>query len=244
MPIDHVTALEQEAAALVASARDGKFDAPVPSCPGWDRLRLFRHLGMVHRSVTVTVETGEQADRAALGSAPKDGDLIADWLEEGVAALADALRRTDPAKPAWNPFGIEPVVASWRRRMAHETAVHRWDAQQAIGEPTPVDAALASDGVDEFLTGFLPRDVRERGAALPSGTLHLHATDAEGEWTLRAGPAGPEVDRGHAKGDAAVRGTASDLLLLVWHRLPREGGPFEVFGDTDVADAWLALAHP
>ena len=44
-------------------------------------------------------------------------------------------------------------------------------------------------------------------------TLHFHRTDGDGEWLVRLTPDGPEVERAHAKGDVAVRGSASDLLL-------------------------------
>ena len=48
-----------------------------------------------------------------------------------------------------------------------------------------------------------------------------------------------EVTEEHAKGDAAVRGKAVQLLLFLWGR-GRDG--CEVFGDESVADAWAALA--
>ena len=39
------------------------------------------------------------------------------------------------------------------------------------------------------------------------------------------GAGGYDVTREHAKGDAAMRGAAADLLLVLWRRLPaRRGG--------------------
>lgn len=73
----------------------------------------------------------------------------------------------------------------------------------------------------------------------PEGSLHLHRTDGDGEWLLTAVDDVLNVVHEHAKGDAAARGTASDLALLVWNR---RQPTLEVFGNEAVLDAWLALA--
>jgi len=91
----------------------------------------------------------------------------------------------------------------------------------------PIDAPLAADGVDEFLTLFVPRWGKEAVGA--GGTLHFHCTDAEGEWLLLGSGDGVTVTREHAKGDAAARGSASDLMLFVWGRVPVS--QVEVFGE-------------
>jgi hypothetical protein len=61
-------------------------------------------------------------------------------------------------------------------------------------------------------------------------SLHLRATDTEGEWRLRLLPAGVEVGRGDGHADAEAAGGASDLLLFLWGRgeasqLERSGDP-------------------
>jgi predicted lipid carrier protein YhbT len=117
--------------------------------------------------------------------------------------------------------------------MAHETTVHRVDAEQAVGRPVaPVPPGLAVDGIDEIFSVFV--------AALGQGrspgdgrTVHLHATDAEGEWLIRFDRGAVTVEPGHAKGDAAVRAPAGDLLLWLWGRVPLDGLP--VFGDPAAA---------
>jgi hypothetical protein len=130
--------------------------------------------------------------------------------------------------------------------MAVEAALHRFDAQAAVGRTTPVATALAVDGIDELFTVLLPL----RGTAGLGGggqTVHLHATDpgiddvGGGEWLVTLGPEGLDVERTHAKGDVAVRATASDLLLLLWNG-GSDGGAarFGVFGDRAVLDRWRA----
>ena len=108
---------------------------------------------------------------------------------------------------------------------------------------------MAADGVDEWLHLFVPRFLALRDAPIPEGlvgaTLHLHGTDDDqtepAEWLLRLTADGCEVERAHAKGDAALRGPASELLLAVWHRTSL--AHLDVVGDADRADAVLALIH-
>ena len=135
--------------------------------------------------------------------------------------------------------GLQPP--SWLlRRMTHELAVHRWDAEAAGGDPQPLDAAVAEDGIDELLQEFVPAaDLGRVG-----GTLHLHATDGDGEWFIETVD-GLAWSRAHEKGDVAVRGRTSDLLLFLWGRaglddvevLGDDCGPDPVAGGDEVLDA-------
>ena len=129
----------------------------------------------------------------------------------------------------WTFHRPDQTVGFWRRRMAQETAVHRVDAESAHGDPRPVPAALAADGVTELLEVFLAPHSDGAPVGGRGESLHLHATDTEGEWQLRLLPAGVEVGRGHAQGDAAAAGGASDLLLFLWGRATTD--PLEVSGD-------------
>ena len=89
--------------------------------------------------------------------------------------------------------------------MAQETTVHRVDAEQAVGLPVaPIPPALAVDGIDEIFTVFVPAIAAGRSPG-DGRTVHLHATDAEGEWLVRSDPGYVVVESGHAEGDAAVR---------------------------------------
>jgi hypothetical protein len=117
--------------------------------------------------------------------------------------------------------------------------VHRADAEQALGRPVgAIEPALAVDGIDELLDVFLPVFGADRSPG-DGRTVHLHATDAEGEWLLRFEAGEVAVEVGHAKGDAAVRGPAGDLLLWLWGRHPLED--LEVFGDRSAAEALRAV---
>jgi predicted lipid carrier protein YhbT len=118
--------------------------------------------------------------------------------------------------------------------------VHRVDAEAAAGKVAPIPADLAVDGIDEFLDVFL----RARATFVPdttlAGSLHLHCTDAEGEWLVSVVGGVIELAREHGKGDAAIRGSASNLLLLLWNRIDEAG--IETFGDPAVLAARRAIA--
>ncbi|MCX5213736.1 maleylpyruvate isomerase family mycothiol-dependent enzyme [Kitasatospora sp. NBC_00240] len=235
---DLIAALRRDAARLAAAA-EHNLGAVVPSCPDWTVADLVRHTGVVHRFWRL-VAAGEIAGPGEHVEPPRpaDADLVA-WFAEGAERAAATLEGLDPALPRWS-WADRKDVGFIQRRMAQETAVHAWDAVNAAGRDEAVERVLAMDGVDELLAHFLPPAAP---AGLAEAGLHLHATDgaageAGGEWTLRAVDGRWLVGRLHGKGAAAARGTASDLLLLLWGRRPAER--VEVFGDPDALKAYLA----
>ncbi len=200
-PAQHLAALALEAGRTAEVLRAGPLDAPVAGCPGWDVRRLALHTGGVHRWALSRVTGAAREPR----SDPPD---VAAWYADGAARLHAALALADPAA-ACPGFEGEATVGFWVRRMARETAVHRWDADAATGDPAPLDDALAADGLAEVRDVFAPRQVALGRAALPPYALRL--TDGERSWRLDGD--GPEVE---------VRGAAPDLLLLLWGRRPAD----------------------
>ena len=229
--IDYLAAVRADGDALAAAARRG-LDPEVPACPGWTVADLVLHTGMVHRHKLEIVRGRlARAPRPWPPPAPDRRELLA-WYRQGLDELLTALRRTDPPTPVWTFHPPDQAAGFWRRRMAHETAVHRVDAESAHGEPAPVPTPLAVDGIDEVLDVFLVPCSRREAAGGAGGSLHLQATDAEGDWRLALLPTGVQVDRGRAEADAGARGTASDLLLFLWGRVP--AARLETFGDPAV----------
>jgi uncharacterized protein (TIGR03083 family) len=161
------------------------------------------------------------------------------WLRAATDSLVETLEQAadDDLAGAWREGPV--TAAFWRRRMAHETAVHRWDAQAAVGRPDPVDAPLAADGIAEVVEVLLPLSVPEMQRAGAVGSLHLHCTDTPGEWSLAVHDGQLDVTPGHIKADAALRGPASALFLTCWGRQPPEGP--ETLGDPAVSGAWMAM---
>ena len=221
---------------------------PVPTCPEWTMRQLVTHVGRAHRWATAIVAT-----RAAGpipfrdipgGKLPGDQRAQAEWLNAGAAALAATVQAAGDGQ-VWTHNGPGPA-RYWARRMAHETAVHRADGQIAVGTRPVIDPVIAADGLAEWL-GFLPDgpagQQADHPAPVPEGkVIHLHATDAaaDGEWLIHGVPGGVTVAAGHGKGDLALRGPASAILLVLLRRLPPGDPAVEVIGDRSLLDAWLA----
>ncbi|HEY3673231.1 MAG TPA: maleylpyruvate isomerase family mycothiol-dependent enzyme [Acidimicrobiia bacterium] len=224
--------LAQNSERLADAAAAAGTDAPVPSCPGWTVTDLLAHCAAGDSWARTIVEQGRagSTDRVDRGAADPalQGDALVQAFRDAARALVAALSSVTPDTPVWTFSSTSRTASFWQRRRAQETAVHRYDAELAAGAPTPVDAELAVDGIDEILTVFLPR-LADNFGPIGDGTVHLHCTDVDGEWLFARRDGEIAVTAEHAKGDVAARGTASDLLLFVWGRVP--SSQLEVFGD-------------
>jgi uncharacterized protein (TIGR03083 family) len=243
MPIDYLTSVRRDATTLADVARKGPRDSPIAGCPGWDLDKLVVHVGRIHRWVVAAIDAaGDNPGKPPPG--PDDPADYPDWLAEGAEIMCRKLDALDPAATVWNFSGGALTAAFWTRRQALETAVHRWDGEAAVGPAAAIEPALAVDGIDEIFTVFAP--LRRVGAEPLDlgGSVHLHATDAEGEWTISAPDGELSVERGHAKGDVAVRGPASALYLMLWRRIPPSEPELTRFGDEALLDRWLAAGVP
>jgi len=210
-------------------------DANVPTCPGWTVTDLLQHMVGGDEWARTIVERGRQGDTSRVLPTEPDpamtGDALVEAFRAGATALVETLGSTDPSTPVWTFSAADRTARFWQRRRAQETSVHRFDAESAADDPTPLDAVMAADGIDEFLVAFLPR-LADNVAALGDATIHVHCTDVEGEWLVTQRDGDLSVTREHAKGDAAARGSASDLMLFLWGRVPVTS--LEVFGDADL----------
>ena len=225
---------------------------PIPTCPEWTLRQLVTHVGRAHRWAAEITRTRSAKPipfrEVPDGKLPDDRAEQCAWLRAGAARIVDAVREAGSAL-VWSFTGPTPAVF-WLRRMAHETLVHRADAQlAACAEPEPViDAEIAADAIDEWLTlltGGVLGSAGERTKLLPAGAgLHIHAADdglgGRGEWMVRHSTGGLTVEPGHGKGDAALTGPAASLLLVLMRRRPVPDPAVTVYGDSAVVDGWLA----
>src|SRR6188768_3342756 len=115
-------------AEVVAAA---ELSTAVPSCPGWNVADLATHMGFIHRWVIEAVTTRERPRNENIEPAPGGADAatLGSWLQRGVDTLVHELSDLDPDAPTWHPFDAPQVAGLWPRRQAHETMIHRWDAE-------------------------------------------------------------------------------------------------------------------
>ncbi|MFJ4436971.1 maleylpyruvate isomerase family mycothiol-dependent enzyme [Streptomyces sp. NPDC088923] len=214
--MDYLKALSRELEAF-DSALDGDLSAPVAHCGDWSVADLAVHMGAGNLWVVTAVRErhGRGYDE---GAAPRERVALREWHARSARELVAALS-VDPATEAWT-FALPRSVAFWLRRRALETLVHRWDAEHARGATSPMDPALAADGVAEVFGTMAPRMV-SRGVALPPArAVRLTATDTGEQWAH--GPGEPVAE---------VAGTAQDLLLMLWGRASHDAASLTWTGD-------------
>ncbi|MFE6774250.1 maleylpyruvate isomerase family mycothiol-dependent enzyme [Streptomyces fimicarius] len=239
---EHIASLSEEGRLLAAAAERAGPGASVPTCPGWQIRHLLRHTGMVHRWAAAFVTEGHTDYRPDGGEPALDGAELLAWFREGHGHLVRSLGEAPADLDCWTFLPAPSPLAFWSRRQLHETAVHRVDAESALGGPlTPVPAERAVDGIDELLTGFHARPKSKVRSRKPR-TLRVRAVDTEATWTVRISEDPPEAvrtvtpDAPEDGVDCELSGTAEGLYLTLWNRLPLAA--LSLRGDRSVARLW------
>ena len=224
----HLAALRDAVSAFARHAQGAGLDVPVPTCPDWTVRRLIGHQGMVHRWAaanlrgrTIEIDATERAGRRA----PSPVDWLRDGAIDLVAAITDA------------PDDVRTIVflndapgprAFWARRQCHETTIHAVDALAgALGRyptaaDTGIDPAVALDGIDELLAGFMTRNKSRLRSDEPQ-TVGVLADESPTGWLVEVSP-GPAVvtvaPRDEVADRAGVRleGPAVAVYLTLWNR--------------------------
>lgn len=220
---DYIEQVKIQAAALRAAALATGPEAHVPTCPKWTVHDLVDHVACIHAWAGIAVRTAPDGERPAHVKAPEGWDALLTWWDDRLGELLDLL--SGPAdSPAWSFLG-PGTMRFWSRRQAHETAIHRLDAEHALRGPEVASllfgTEFAADGIDEYLTVALVR-AAQLSPVRRSGSVLLHAADAGRAWELRltaggAPQAGPVTDSGIDE-DATVAGTADAVYRAVWRR--------------------------
>jgi uncharacterized protein (TIGR03083 family) len=267
--VDYVGHFEREAAAFEAAARRaaGSRAAPaVPSCPEWVVTDLVLHLGMVHRLVARLVGermqqppargdrswlglAGEWAGWLPPGRAPRQDPVPAgllDWFGAGAAQLAECFRAAEPGERVWT-WSPDHSVGFWQRMQAIEAAVHRWDAENAVGTAGPLDAAFAVDAIGQAFEVLAP--IRRAMAQAPPGQGERFAfrrTDGPETWAVRFDGEAVRLGEDDSQDDGGagvqISGTASDLALFLWRRPVT--GRLDVRGESSLLERYFVLVPP
>ena len=242
---EHITVVGQEARSFAAAAEQSGLEVNIPTCPEWDMRDLVRHLGEIHlwaaaRVAKRTAKLWPDDISEHVESWPDlavfwpDDDELIGWYRATNDNLVRALESAPPDLDCPTFLPAPSPLAMWARRQAHETAVHRFDAENAGGTASGFDRAFAADGIDELLGGFAPRK-----GGIPVATAQamvVHATDTDDRWHLTIGPDGITTLRGDGRADATLTGHASDLYLALWNR--SGDANITVTGDRELLDTW------
>jgi uncharacterized protein (TIGR03083 family) len=211
----------------------------VPTCPEWTLLDLVQHLGEVHRFWAAAVNAGpaaappSESASEVIATAPREREPLLAWSAESTRQLLDALRQAGPDRGCWTWWGKSQspqTTGAVARHQVQEATVHTYDAQITLGAPLPLPDAAALDGVEEFLfsccagTDPWPREAAAVDYHASEGRSWRLSLSADGARTTRlpppsAMPAIPAV-QGSDVAFAAVRGTAAELVLALYGRIP------------------------
>lgn len=231
-PDEHLDGLRAAVVAFVRYVERAGVDAPVPTCPEWTVTDLIAHQGMVHRWAAAIVRGERPADDAvaAFEAAGRDAADPVGWLRDGAVEVTRAVAAAPPDREAFVFLNDAPEPRGfWARRQCHETTIHAVDAMAAsLGRPpsaeeTWIDPALARDGIDELLGGFLTRP-RSRLRCDEDAALVVAPDDADDWWQVDLGPRPAVVTRHAAAYDEEVdadwelTGSSVGLYLRLWNR--------------------------
>jgi uncharacterized protein (TIGR03083 family) len=250
---EHIDALSREGDRMADAAERAGLDAPVPPCSPWLVKDLLRHTGHVHRWAAqhITERPGQMLDGPSeeemLAGGADDAELLA-WFRAGHAALAQTLAAADPGLECATFMAAPSPLAFWARRQAHETAIHRADAESASGATPGYEPAFAADGIDELIMGFGRRRKYAPAGLDPKtadgGALRVLAADTGDAWLVEAheGRLQPRRDTAGDTDDAGctLTGPASGVYLYLWNRADAARAGVTVTGDPAVLSAWQA----
>lgn len=239
-----LAALRDDGPAFLDAAMAADPTIAVPSRPEWTVADLIHHLGSVYRFVHDLVPRGvtgkPERSLSSYADEPRPDDLVGWWREQYESALG-TLEAVDPDLPAWNWAPQAKKAEFWQRRAAHDTAVHRWDAQMAVGRAEPVEAKLAADGVAEVLDTWLPAG-RRVGPTDLTGVLALDAPDVGYVWHVRLRGEGfalldtdTILDPDGFQTHTVATGPASDLMLALHGRVGLD--VLDITGDERLLEA-------
>ncbi|MEO6797073.1 MAG: maleylpyruvate isomerase family mycothiol-dependent enzyme [Candidatus Dormibacter sp.] len=229
---------------------------------GWDRPTLCE--GWTAQHVVAHVATGDQLVRGLLlrgtGKDTTDDDVPVDFadrqrrmqdaltwqpaelkdkahLESGrtVALIAETAEKA-PDTIITMPFGVSPMPVLRALRL-NEYLIHGHDLSPAIGRSQPIPDWFIDRGLSETVTLMQRLHLRSPHKG-KSATFHIHRTDGEGEWVLRADGGQAVMEPGHAKADVALRGPGEGLYWVLMGRGQPEDNGVEFHGDPVLATAF------
>jgi len=245
--LDYLSIISDESSRIV-SAYELDRRAAVPWSDRWTVATVARHVAATHHVVADVIRGRPAADFglfAELKTPPKDAPEFVQWSRSGTASLVEQLSSAPTGDECWSWFEPGRRVGWWARRMALEALVHRADTDAAQGRAPSIPSAAAADGIDEFLDVFVAASRATHDA--PAGpTMSFECSDQVDRWWLDLSGRGKRIV-GREQRDASVRirGTAEQLLLVVWGRVSAsDAAGVEISGDARALERWSELVPP
>jgi uncharacterized protein (TIGR03083 family) len=205
-------------------ARSAEGDEQVATCPGWTTAQLIAHLTEIHRWCGAILLSGRKSEGVRLTPT----EPLEEWYAGNAAALLAIRAAVDPDEPTWNFAHIDEVAAFWPRRQLHEVTIHSVDLAEALGRPEytwDVDPDVAADGISEVIRVQFRRLTLSGRPPHVAAPIELIATDMDRSWTIipGEGPQAPPVFSAMAiEPSGTAHGTAAELYLALWNRLPAQ----------------------
>lgn len=258
---EYLDVIERETRRLRECLVEAEADARVPSCPDWTADDLIWHLGGEGQNFWAWVigHRPDSPDDYEDPERPADRKGIIAVLDRSHEHFMNQLRNADPRDGAWSWAGDSSLhtVGFTMRRQAHEALIHRIDAELTVGDRTPIEPRLATDGALECLEwmyGNLPAWARFE----PDGSRAIiEMTDTGHRVLVGLGRiigdhprTGEHVDQQElqvlersvhepVEADATIAGAGEDLDLWLWHRGP--ANLLQMSGDEGVLDRLMAV---
>ena len=177
------------------------------------------------------------ASRTPSSSAHPAEDELFEVYDAGLRDVLSQLRAMPDSAAVWTMTPAPSAKLFWARRLAHETAIHRVDAELAAGFGVGgFEPEFAVDGIDELLTGS-GHAASTAAACRENRTISLTPLDSNASWTLSVGPELLSCQPAAVDdADLSVFGLASDLYRWVWNRAGDDDVALR--GDLALADRW------
>jgi len=257
-----VTEVEQKVSRLAEAANWYLEAVDALSQDGWTKPTLCEAWNAT--TVVAHVATGDQLFRAlildAAGTDRAGEDLPVDFAdrqrrfqalstaepsklkqtahkasEQAVAAIVEAVQKT-PEMLVTVPYGTVPMPVVRGLRL-NEYIIHGHDLTPAIGRSIQTPSWFIDRGLGDSIN-LMPRLHQRSSHKGKSASFHIHRTDGEGEWILRADGGQAVAESGHGKADIAMRGPAEGLYWVIMGRGKPEQHGVEVHGDPSLASAF------
>jgi uncharacterized protein (TIGR03083 family) len=202
---------------------------------------LLTHTATVYARVAAVLRGRLREPPADWARPPAGPADLPGWFDAHLAELRAALAEVPSETPVWTWYPLEQHAGFWARRMTHETIIHRADAELAAGRDTlpHLDAALALDGIDEFIERFLVFD------AVPDGRPEIHRVrvqTAGASWLITLAGSGLRFERDvAAAAELTIAGTPSHILYWLWGRLADTD--VDIRGDDEVLRRFHVHRH-